>query len=152
MLLNSICVLTYSLTKCVLQDGAIDSCSKNYAIFVGKYPLWSLLSRKVQYEESQIFCMKRSTKYNFLGIYEIFNITNSPNLNCSMWLKQGIIIFGDSNFNIEIDSFFKSMWSCCREEYQTAIKVNLLFVSFTVPCLHPESSTCTTYGKICRKT
>ena len=38
MLSNSTCVLIYSLTKCVLEDGVIDSCSKNYVVFAGKYP------------------------------------------------------------------------------------------------------------------
>ena len=31
-----------------------------------------------------IFLTKSSTKYNFSEIYEIFNITNSTNLDCQM--------------------------------------------------------------------
>ena len=35
-----------------------------------------------------------------LGIYEIFNINNSSNLDYLMWFKQGIS-FDDSNFDME---------------------------------------------------
>ena len=34
------------------------------------------------YVESRFFLKKLSTKYNFLEIYEIFNVTNNTNLGC----------------------------------------------------------------------
>ena len=36
----------------------------------------------------------------FLGIYQIFNINNSSNLDYQMWFKQGISL-DDSNFDME---------------------------------------------------
>ena len=41
-----------------------------------------------------------------LWIDEIFNITNSTNLDCQIWFQQGMINFDYSNFNINNYSFF----------------------------------------------
>ena len=41
----------------------------------------SLLLNKLQYLESSLFWAKLSAKYNFPGIYKIFNITNTTNLD-----------------------------------------------------------------------
>ena len=50
-----------------------------------KYYMTEFTVKEVQYLESPLSWMKRSAKYNFLGIYEIFNITsNSTNLDCQM--------------------------------------------------------------------
>ena len=48
-----------------------DSCSENFVIFAEKCQ-----------EESRFFLTKLSTKYDFLEIYQIFNVTNSTNLDC----------------------------------------------------------------------
>ena len=40
-----------------------------------------------QYLESSLFWTECSAKYNFLGTYEIFNITNSTNLGGQMWFQ-----------------------------------------------------------------
>ena len=63
------CVLIYSLAKCFLE-GFKDSCFENIVISTERYPWRSF------------FSTKRSTKYNFLGIHEIFNVTNSKILGC----------------------------------------------------------------------
>ena len=83
------CVLIYSLKKCVLEDGFKDSCSEIFVRLAEIRPWQSLLLRKLQYLESQQFWKKCYTKYNFLGICEIFNITNSANLDCQMcqWIR-----------------------------------------------------------------
>ena len=49
---------------------------------------------------------KALVKYNFLGIYKIFNITNSANLDCQMRFLKGMISFDYSSFNIDDYSFF----------------------------------------------
>ena len=38
----------------------------------------------VQYLELPLFRTKSFAKYNFLGIYEIFNIANSTNMDCQV--------------------------------------------------------------------
>ena len=83
-------------------------CSKIFAKFAGKYPWRILLLRKVQYVDSQLFWTKHSTKYNLLGIYGIFNITNSKCLDCQIWCQQGIKSFNHPNFDINHLSFFSS--------------------------------------------
>ena len=50
---------------------------------------------------------------NFLGIYEIFNITHSARLDCQMWFQKGIS-FVYSNFDNNIPfsvhmKFFKAI-------------------------------------------
>ena len=50
-----------------------NTCSENFVIFAEKYPWWSLMLRKLQY------VVLRHTY--FLGIYKLFNINNSSNLD-----------------------------------------------------------------------
>ena len=52
-----------------------------------KYPWWSLLLRELQHVESPLFWTKRCSKYILLGIYKIFNITNSKYLDCQIWFQ-----------------------------------------------------------------
>ena len=72
-----------------------------------------------------------SAKYNFLGIYEIFSITNSANLDCQMLFQWGIISSDYWNFDIDNYSFLSS--------YEIAIgknvkqQLNFLFASFPFP-------------------
>ena len=47
----------------------------------------SFLLRKLQYVESPYFWTKHSAKYNILGIYKIFNKTNSKYLDCQIWFQ-----------------------------------------------------------------
>ena len=56
--------------------------------------------------ELQLVWMKRSAKYNLLGICEI--LQNSTNLDCHMWFQWGIIGFDYSNFPIHNNHFFSS--------------------------------------------
>ena len=99
------------------------------------------------------FWTNRSFKYNFLGIYEIFNITISTNLDCRMWFQYGIIIFGYSNFNIDNYSFCSS----CEIVVSKNVKqlLNKLASKFdrTVHRFHArvESPTCTIYVKYLRE-
>ena len=58
MLSNLTCLLIYSLTKCALRE-----------VTVFRVPT---------------FWTNRSSRYNILRIYEIFNITNSTNHDCQM--------------------------------------------------------------------
>ena len=55
-----------------------DTCSENFVIFAEKYPWRSLMLRKLQYVESQLL---RTRQIYILGIYEIFSISNSSNLD-----------------------------------------------------------------------
>ena len=69
----------YSLTI-YLEDGVKDSCSGNFVIFAEKCP-WESLRKKVTLcGISLFFWLMLSVKYDFLEIYEIFNVTNSTNL------------------------------------------------------------------------
>ena len=52
------------------------------------------------------FLNEALAKYNFLGIYEIFNITNNANLDCQMWFRKEMISLDYSNFDIDDYSFF----------------------------------------------
>ena len=62
----------------------------------------------LQYLESPLFSKKRSAKHIFVGIYEMFNITSSTNLDSQMWSKKRIISFDDSNFVMDNYCFFSS--------------------------------------------
>ena len=61
--------------------------SGNVVKFAEKYQWRSLLLRKLQYLESPPFWRKRTAKYNFLGIYGIFSVTGSTDLDCKMWFQ-----------------------------------------------------------------
>ena len=56
--------------------------------------------------------MKHSAKYNFFGIYEIFNITITVNIWTAKFdfnkFQYGIINSGDQDFGIDSYSFFSS--------------------------------------------
>ena len=83
ILFNWTCVLIYS--KCVLEDG-----------FKGRYVLkilWNLgrythdgdyYQELTVFRIATFFWMKPPARYNFLGVYKTFNITNSTNLDCQM--------------------------------------------------------------------
>ena len=51
--------------------------------------------------------MKHSAKYNFFGIYEIFNITITAKFNFNKF-QYGIINSDDQDFGIDSYSFFSS--------------------------------------------
>ena len=38
-------------------------------------------------QNPDFFFERNSAKYDLLEIYEIFNVTNSTNLGCQMWLQ-----------------------------------------------------------------
>ena len=61
------------------------------------------------------FLRKCPGKYNFLGIYEIFNITNKANLDCQMGF-QVIINFENSNVDIDNYSFFSLSGKNVRQQ------------------------------------
>ena len=85
MLYNLTCVLIYSLAKCVLKHGFKDSFVLKLLSNLQKYIHITLCLQlgELQHLESTVFLTKHRTKY-FLGIWEIFNITNSTNLDCLM--------------------------------------------------------------------
>ena len=84
ILFNVTCVLIYWL------------CSENFIKLTEIYPWRSLLLRKLQYLKTVkevtafiivTFWKKCFTNYNFLGIYKIFKLTNTTNLDCQMWFQ-----------------------------------------------------------------
>ena len=71
--------------RCVLnsitfENGVKDSCYESFVTFAEKCPRESLLKEVTLYVESRFFWKKSSFKYDFLEIYEQFNMTNSTNL------------------------------------------------------------------------
>ena len=56
----------------------------NTCSFQKKYIHNRLYKFKEVKVELSLFSRKCSAKYNFLGIYKTFNITNNTNLNCKM--------------------------------------------------------------------
>ena len=76
----------YSLTNVFLKM-VLKQCSENFVKLAEVYPWRSLLPETLQYLELPLFWTKQSAKYNLLGICEIFNITNSTNLDCQMWFQ-----------------------------------------------------------------
>ena len=59
-----------------------NSCSENFVIFAEKCPRESLLKEVTYIEFRFFFLTKRSAKYDFLEIYEIFSVTDSINMGC----------------------------------------------------------------------
>ena len=141
MLPNVTCVPIYLFTKCILEDS-----SENFVELAEIYPWRSLLGVAT-------FWTNRSVKYNFLEIYEIFNINIGTNLDCRMWFQYGIINFGFSNFNIDDYSFC----SLCEIVVSKNVRqlLHKLACKFyrTVHRFHArvESPTCTIYLNICGK-
>ena len=72
----------------MLEDGIKDSCYENLVTFAEKCPWESILEEVTLYIGSRFFFFffffesKRLAKYDFLEIYEIFNVANSTNLGC----------------------------------------------------------------------
>ena len=86
---------------------------------------------------SPLFWTMRSTKYNFLGIYEIFNITKSQYLDCQNWFHWGIISFDDQNFGVDSYSFFVSYEIVADNNIRQQVKwtfFQILSYSLSLPC------------------
>ena len=106
---NLICVLIYSLKKCVFKHGFKDSVVLKLLSNLQKYIHITLCLHlgKLQHLESPILLTKHGAKY-FLGIWKIFNITKSTNLACQMRFQEGIRSFNYLIFSIYNHSFFSS--------------------------------------------
>ena len=107
MLPKSLCILIHSLTKSALEDYSWQICSEKFVKFAEEHPWRSLLLRKLQNLEFPLLWTKCSAKY-ILGIYKIFNITSSINLDCQMQFQCRIISFNYLNFDIDNYRFFSS--------------------------------------------
>ena len=71
------------MTKCDLEDG-----SENSVKLDGVYlSMAEFTFKEVAVFSVTIFGMKHPSKYYFLGIYEIFNISNNTDLDCQMWFQ-----------------------------------------------------------------
>ena len=86
MLSNFTCVLIYSLTKCALEDGFKDSCVLKILQNLRNTSMTKFTVKDVTVFRVATFLTKYTAKYNFIrniyGIYEIFDITKSTNLDC----------------------------------------------------------------------
>ena len=66
-----------------------DTSSENFVICVEKYPWWSSMLGKFQCVETHFFSNELLCQIYFLGMYEIFKINNSWNMDFSWQLEYG---------------------------------------------------------------